>query len=145
MAISKLLKKCKGLLLAVKSMAGLLASISSLEEWRWVLQSDIWDLQNGENYNTDIIPALWLSYHFLPSHLKRCFAYFSIFPKDYKFDKREREIIILVWMAEGLLQPQKGKRIEDVGEEYLNALIARSVFQRWDRSTLYICTTLCMI
>ncbi|XP_060973687.1 putative disease resistance protein At3g14460 [Cannabis sativa] len=33
-------------------------------------------------------------------------------------------------MAEGLLQPQKGKRIEDVGEEYWNALISKSFFQR---------------
>ena len=130
----QIVKKCKGLPLAVKSMAGLLRSTSSLEEWKWVLQSNMWELQNN-----NITPALWLSYQFLPPHLKRCFSYFSIFPKDYEFYKEEREKIILMWMAEGLLQPQKGKRLEDVGEDYLNALISRSFFQQrsgWHGLTL---------
>ncbi|PON33385.1 NB-ARC domain, LRR domain containing protein, partial [Parasponia andersonii] len=129
----QIVRKCKGLPLAVKAMAGLLRSTLNPNEWRRVLQSDIWKLKSQEN-NTNIIPALWLSYHFLPPHLKRCFAYFSIFPKDYEFRKIEREKIILLWMAEGLLQPENDKRSEDVGEEYLNALISRSFFQQsgWD-------------
>ncbi|XP_062078954.1 putative disease resistance RPP13-like protein 1 [Humulus lupulus] len=121
-------KKCKGLPLAVKSMAGLLRSMSTSEEWRHVLQSDIWELSNCRDIGS--VPALWLSYRFLPPHLKPCFSFLSIFPKDYEFRKDDREQIILIWMAEGLLQPQKGKRIEDVGEEYMSALISRSFFQR---------------
>ncbi|XP_062078939.1 putative disease resistance RPP13-like protein 1 [Humulus lupulus] len=124
----QIVKKCKGLPLAVKSMAGLLRSMSTSEEWRHVLQSDIWELSNCRDIG--IVPALWLSYRFLPPHLKPCFSFLSIFPKDYEFWKGDRERIILIWMAEGLLQPQKGKRIEDVGEEYMSALISRSFFQR---------------
>ncbi|XP_062081282.1 putative disease resistance RPP13-like protein 1 [Humulus lupulus] len=124
----QIVKKCKGLPLAVKSMAGLLRSMSTSEEWRHVLQSDVWELPN--RLKLGIVPALWLSYRFLPPYLKPCFSYLSLFPKDYEFQKDDREQIILIWMAEGLLLPQKGKRIEDVGEEYMSALISRSFFQR---------------
>ncbi|XP_062078966.1 putative disease resistance protein At3g14460 [Humulus lupulus] len=124
----QIVKKCKGLPLAVKSMAGLLRSTSTPDEWRHVLQSDVWELPNCRDIG--IVPALWLSYRFLPPYLKPCFSYLSIFPKDYKFGDDDREKLILIWMAEGLLKSQPEKRNEDVGEEYLNALIARSFFQR---------------
>ncbi|KAM6552541.1 hypothetical protein CsatB_013303 [Cannabis sativa] len=127
-----IVKKCKGLPLAVKSMAGLLRSMSTSDQWRHVQQSDMWELPNS--HNIEIIPALWLSYRFLPPYLKPCFSYLSIFPKDYKFGEVDREKLILIWMAEGLIQPQKGKRIEDVGKDYLNALITRSFFQRNTRN-----------
>ncbi|XP_062079068.1 putative disease resistance RPP13-like protein 1 [Humulus lupulus] len=128
----EIVKKCKGLPLAVKSMAGLLRSMSTRDEWRHVLRSDVWEMPNRQD--VEIVPALWLSYRFLPPYLKPCFSYLSIFPKDYEFGDVDREKLILIWMAEGLLKSQPGKRIEDVGEEYLNALIARSFFQRNTRN-----------
>ncbi|KAL5578785.1 hypothetical protein UlMin_011227 [Ulmus minor] len=127
-----IVERCKGLPLAVKSVAGLLRSTSNPEEWRHILNSDIWQLQFQENLKNHIVPALWLSYHFLPHALKRCFAYCSIFPKDYEFDQWDMEKIIWLWMAEGLLTPQKGKRMEDVGKAYLQALKSRSFFQPSD-------------
>ncbi|PON86292.1 NB-ARC domain, LRR domain containing protein [Trema orientale] len=135
----QIVKKCKGLPLAVKSMAGLLRSMVNPEEWRRILRSDIWELQGQGTHSTNIVPALWLSYQFLPPHLKRCFTYFSIFPKDYEFNESEKENMIFIWMAEGLLKPQEGRRLEDVGEEYLNAFILRSFFQcRCDRPILFM-------
>ncbi|KAL5548748.1 hypothetical protein UlMin_003979 [Ulmus minor] len=129
----EIVKRCKGLPLAVKSVAGLLHSTSNPEGWREILDSDIWQLQFQENLKNNIVPALWLSYHFLPPALKRCFAYCSIFPKDYEFEESDMEKIIWLWMAEGLLTPEKGKGIEDVGEAYLKALISRSFFQQSSR------------
>ncbi|XP_024027314.1 putative disease resistance RPP13-like protein 1 [Morus notabilis] len=126
----EIVRKCKGLPLAIKSIAGVLRSLSSPEEWKGILESDVWELQFQENQKNNILPALWLSYQWLSPHLKRCFAYCSIFPKDYEFHEDDREIVVMLWMAEGLLQPERGRRLEDVGKEYLDALIAKSFFQR---------------
>ncbi|KAL7234443.1 hypothetical protein ACSBR1_017949 [Camellia fascicularis] len=120
----KIVEKCKGLPLAARTLGGLLRCKERDDEWEIVLNSKIWDLTEQGN---EIPPALRLSYHHLPSHLKRCFAYCSILPKDYEF---EEEGLVFLWMAEGLLQQQNGKkRMEDLGVEYFRELQSRSFFQ----------------
>ncbi|KAJ9687339.1 hypothetical protein PVL29_016003 [Vitis rotundifolia] len=119
----EIVKKCKGLPLAAKTLGGALYSELRVEEWENVLNSETWDLPNDE-----ILPALRLSYSFLPSHLKQCFAYCSIFPKDYEFEK---ENLILLWMAEGFLDQSASKKtMEKVGDGYFYDLVSRSFFQK---------------
>ncbi|RDX76757.1 putative disease resistance RPP13-like protein 1, partial [Mucuna pruriens] len=120
----KIVKKCKGLPLALETIGSLLYTKSSVSEWESVLISEIWDLPKEDS---KIIPALFLSYYHLPSHLKRCFAYCALFPKDYEFDK---ESLVLLWMAENFLHPQQNKSPEEVGEQYFNDLLSRSFFQQ---------------
>jgi Leucine-rich repeat (LRR) protein len=117
-------KKCKGLPLAIKAIGALLVSKLDVDEWKKVLRSELWDLPIEE---TDILLALRLSYKYLSSPLKRCFAYCSIFPKDYAFKKDK---LILLWMAEGFLPQPKNKTMEEVGDDYFVALLSRSFFQR---------------
>ncbi|CAN6559008.1 unnamed protein product [Malus baccata var. baccata] len=117
-------RKCNGLPLAAKTLGGLLSCNLDYKEWNHILNSNLWDPPHADS----VLPSLGLSYHYLPAHLKRCFAYCSIFPKDYEFEK---ENVILLWMAEGLIpQSESEKAMEEVGERYFNELLSRSLFQR---------------
>ncbi|XP_059446575.1 putative disease resistance RPP13-like protein 1 [Corylus avellana] len=117
-------EKCKGLPLAIKAIGAFLWSKLDVVEWDKVLRSELWDLPIEK---TGIIPALRLSYKYLSSNLKRCFAYCSIFLKDYAFEK---DTLVLLWMAEGFLLQPKNKTMEEVGDDYFSALVSRSLFQR---------------
>jgi len=123
--VRKIVEKFKGLPLALKTIGCLLCSKSSILDWKSILESDIWNLPKEES---EIIPALLLSYHYIPSHLKRCFAYCALFPKDYEFVK---EKLILLWMTQNFLGcPQQVRHPEEVGEQYFNDLLSRSFFQQ---------------
>jgi hypothetical protein len=121
----KIIKKCGGLPLAVKTIGALLRSKPDADEWDKILRSELWDLSIDEIGN--ILPALRLSYKYLPSHLKRLFAYSSIFPKDYAFKKDQ---LIMLWTAEGFLPQSTNKTMEEVGNEYFLTLESRSLFQK---------------
>ncbi|KAM3699266.1 hypothetical protein ACJW31_05G012600 [Castanea mollissima] len=121
----KISERCKGLPSVAKALGGHLSTIHNRDEWKHVLNNKIWNMLEGNN---DVLPTLRLSYIYLPSHLKRCFAYCSVFPKDYEFEEKE---LVLLWMAEGLIQETKeNKQIEDLGVEYFRDLIGRSFFQQ---------------
>ncbi|KAD6453178.1 hypothetical protein E3N88_07883 [Mikania micrantha] len=116
--------KCDGLPLALKAIGRLLRTKTDEEDWDEVLNSEIWDSEKCG----DIVSALRLSYHDLSSHLKQLFAYCSLFPKDFLFDKDE---LVLLWMAEGYLMNESltNKAPEDLGHEYFDKLLSRSFFQ----------------
>ncbi|RVW63182.1 putative disease resistance RPP13-like protein 1 [Vitis vinifera] len=100
----EMVNRCRGLPLVAKALGGILRNELNHEAWDDILKSKIWDLPEEKS---GVLPALKLSYHHLPSHLKQCFAYCAIFPKGYEFKKDE---LILLWMGEGFLQQTKGKK-----------------------------------
>ncbi|XP_072955760.1 disease resistance protein RGA2-like [Typha angustifolia] len=117
-------KRLKGSPLAAKTLGALLKDDLSDEHWQGILKSDIWELVQGED---DIIPVLRLSYGHLPVHLQRCFAYCSLFPKDWQF---QRDDLIYMWMAEGLVHnTNHNRRPEDVGRDYFDDLISKAFFE----------------
>ncbi|KAK5787253.1 hypothetical protein PVK06_041906 [Gossypium arboreum] len=119
----KIIRRCSGLPLAAKAIGSLLRTVKYYREWGRIYESEIWNLREEQ---CGIIPALRLSYHHLPSYLKRCFAYCSILPKDYEFEEEE---IILLWKAEGLLQQKAMPQVKDIGNQYFRDLVSRSFFQ----------------
>ncbi|CAI9277642.1 unnamed protein product [Lactuca saligna] len=116
-------KKCDGLPLGLRTLGRLLRTKTDEEQWKELLDSEIWRLGKSD----EIVPALRLSYNDLSATLKLLFAYCSLFPKDYEFDKEE---LILLWMAEGFLhQPTTNKSKQRLGLEYFEELLSRSFFQ----------------
>ncbi|XP_050284776.1 putative disease resistance protein RGA4 isoform X4 [Quercus robur] len=114
---------CQGVPLAIKSIGNVLYFKEKESEWSFVksnIEANV--IQGGE-----IFPILELSYNHLPSHLKSCFAYCSLFPKDYEMDK---ETVIQLWIAQGFVQSSnKNQQLEDVGDEYFKDLLWRSFFE----------------
>ncbi|KAJ0478606.1 putative P-loop containing nucleoside triphosphate hydrolase, leucine-rich repeat domain superfamily [Helianthus annuus] len=119
-----IVEKCDGLPLALAVLGRLLRTkTEEEEEWKELLNSEIWRLGKKD----EIVPALRLSYNDLSACLKQLFAYFSLFPKNYVFNK---ELLILLWMAEGFLNPlSSNKSMERLGLEYLEELLSRSLLQ----------------
>ncbi|KAL3354846.1 hypothetical protein AABB24_019104 [Solanum stoloniferum] len=115
--------KCKGLPLALKALAGILRCKSEVDEWRDILRSEIWELSICSN---GILPALMLSYNDLPAHLKQCFAYCAIYPKDHQFCKDQ---VIHLWIANGLVQQFHS------GNQYFLELRSRSLFEMVSESS----------
>ncbi|RHN65954.1 putative P-loop containing nucleoside triphosphate hydrolase, leucine-rich repeat domain, L [Medicago truncatula] len=121
--IKKVAEKCGGLPLALKTLGNLLRIRFSKLEWDQILETDLWCLSEGEN---NINPVLRLSFFNLPSDLKRCFAYCSIFPKGYEFEKSE---LIKLWMTEDLLKCcGRDKSEQELGNEFFDHLVSISFF-----------------
>ncbi|GLT91502.1 hypothetical protein SLE2022_093850 [Rubroshorea leprosula] len=79
--------------------------------------------------------VLQLSFERLPKPaLKQCFAFCSIFPKDFVIVK---EKLIQLWMAEGFLQSSKESSMEEMGDKYFNCLLSYSLFQEEARDSFH--------
>ncbi|KAI3712006.1 hypothetical protein L1987_70555 [Smallanthus sonchifolius] len=118
-----IVNKCGRLPLALVTLGRVFRTKSNDKEWEELLNSEIWNSQNG----SEILPSLRLSYYDLPSHLKQIFAYCCLFPKDYMYDK---DALVLLWMAEGFLYESNGnKSMESFGRECFEELVSRSFFQ----------------
>ncbi|KAJ6370703.1 hypothetical protein OIU77_001249 [Salix suchowensis] len=129
---SSVVRRCKGLPLTAKLLGGLLKSKTNVDEWRKILDSNIWDLRDDRG-----LPVLKVSYYCLPSHLRRCFAYCAILPKSHAFCKEE---VVLLWMAEGFLLACGGnKEMKKAGYKYFEDLVSMSFFEQVsDNSPLFV-------
>jgi len=117
----KIVKKSDGLPLSVKMLGSLLRYERDEEKWMNVLDSKLWGLDKTIN------AALRISYDHMPSHLKPCFAYCSVFPKGHKFKKDD---LVRSWIALGLIQPCGSTTLEETATKYFDDLHRRSFFLR---------------
>ncbi|KAK9997565.1 hypothetical protein SO802_022251 [Lithocarpus litseifolius] len=124
-AIGRVLaKKCGGVPLVAKVLGGLMCHKKEKSEWLAFQDNEIWDSPES----SQMLSILKRSFYHLSPSIKQCFAYCSIFPKDYKINKEE---LIQLWMAEGFLQPSQGSTLmmEDIGNKYFDILLANSLFE----------------
>ncbi|PNS96771.1 hypothetical protein POPTR_017G137700v4 [Populus trichocarpa] len=116
-----IVKKCGGVPLAIKALGNLMRLKESEDQWIAVKESEIWDLREDAS---EILPALRLSYTNLSPHLKQCFAYCAIFPKDHVM---RREELIALWMANGFISCRREMDLH--GIEIFDELVGRSFLQ----------------
>ncbi|XP_066334245.1 disease resistance protein Pik-2-like [Miscanthus floridulus] len=124
-ASQKILNKCGGLPLAIITMASLLVGKSRVD-WFEVCSSPGF-YRGRENMQVDdTVWILWLSYYDLPSHLKTCLLYLSVYPEDCEIEK---DSLIWKWVAEGFIEKKTGTSLFQRGEEYFHQLINRNMIQ----------------
>ncbi|KAL9309202.1 putative disease resistance protein [Arabidopsis thaliana] len=124
--------RCGGLPLAITVLGGLLATKSTWNEWQRVCENIKSYVSNGGSSNgsknMQVADVLCLSYEYLPPHLKQCFLYFVHYPEDYEVHVGT---LVSYWIAEGMVMPVKhteaGTTVEDVGQDYLEELVKRSM------------------
>ncbi|CAL4969338.1 unnamed protein product [Urochloa decumbens] len=87
--------------------------------------SGTWDVILNRDLYQGVFKAHLSSYHDLPPHLQRCFAFCGMFPKGWSF---EPEKLIMMWIALGLVESREEAE-EDVARGYFDALVQRSLFQ----------------
>jgi len=117
----KIVKKCGGLPLAVKTVGSSLFLRVDKKEWESIRDSEIWNMKQNEK---DIFPALKLSYDQLPSYLKPCFASFSLYRGHVNILISQ---ISILWGGLGFLPPpKKGESMIDVASKFLHELWKRS-------------------
>jgi Leucine-rich repeat (LRR) protein len=122
----EIVAKCKQVPLAVINLGTQLYGKTDEKEWESVRDSEKWE-EKGDG----ILPALKISYQRLPTPLKRCFLYCSVFPKDYQFVDL---LLVQFWMAHGLIHQSSNpnEKLEDVGLRYVRELISTCFFQDYE-------------
>ncbi|KAL7613079.1 hypothetical protein Lser_V15G05615 [Lactuca serriola] len=127
----EIVKKCGGLPLLLNVTSGMLANYNyNKEKWLSIKNSMVWDLEEERDR---VQKSLELSFDNLPNSIvKQCFAYCSIFKKDKVI---EREELVCLWMALGLIQAddERNKEMEDVGNDIFQILVSNSLFQDVER------------
>ncbi|RDX65334.1 Disease resistance protein RGA2, partial [Mucuna pruriens] len=125
-----IVKKCSGVPLAIRCVGSLMYSMETEHDWLNFKDKDL--VKIDEEGGNRIFQILKLSYDHLPIHLKKCFAFCSLFPKDYVIDP---EYLIRLWVAQGFVQSSNESIcLEDVGNEYFMNLVHRSFFQDLERN-----------
>ncbi|XP_042041290.1 putative late blight resistance protein homolog R1A-10 [Salvia splendens] len=121
--VSKILSDSSGLPFPIHVIGGLLSKVErSRDVWENV-SKDVKALivESDEQRLSNILS---LSYNHLPFHLKPCFSYMGAFPEDYIIKGSRLKSL---WIAEGIVKSNRDKSLEEVGKDYLKALVDRNL------------------
>ncbi|KAL2464610.1 putative disease resistance RPP13-like protein 1 [Forsythia ovata] len=120
----EIVKTCQGVPLAARTLGNLLYKNTEERDWLSVRDNELKTIEQTDNH---IMSALMPSFDEMPSYLKQCFAYCSLFKKDKIIDKW---MLIYLWMAQGYIRPSEdNEELEDIGERYINELVNRSFLE----------------
>ncbi|CAO2140681.1 unnamed protein product [Urochloa humidicola] len=124
-----IVKKCGGVPLAIKALAGVLRGKERIEEWKSMRDNNLLDV-DCEEHSASVSACLRLSYFHLPPHLKECFTICSVFPKGHEIDKEQ---LIDQWIAHDMIPMVSGvDYLEYNGHKCFNSLVQMSFLQDVD-------------
>ncbi|KAL2322762.1 hypothetical protein Fmac_027141 [Flemingia macrophylla] len=122
----EIVRKCKGLPLAIVVVGGLLSQKDkNAPEWKSFSQNLSLELERNSDLNS-ITKILSLSYDDLSHNLRSCLLYFGMYPEDYEV-KSSR--LIKQWVVEGFVKHVAGKSLKEVAQQKLSELIRRNLVQ----------------
>ncbi|GLU14912.1 hypothetical protein SLE2022_314530 [Rubroshorea leprosula] len=119
-------KKCGGLPLIANVLGGTMCNVKGVDGWLSIKDKIVVNLEDSDQIKF----VLKLSFDHLPSHLKKCFSFCSIFPKDFIFAKDD---LVQHWMAQGFLCSSGQEMMEDIGNKYVIDLTSNCLFQYVER------------
>ncbi|CAN6442627.1 unnamed protein product [Victoria cruziana] len=122
----RILKKCGDLPLVIKTVGSLLRTKETAAQWEKVEKSAIWSRKEEDDGEGVLPPGLVLSYDDLQAHLKNCFVYCSVFPKDFKMEK---DMLAQQWIAHGFVKEKEGIDSQQSAEDCLKELVDRCLLE----------------
>ncbi|XXG72417.1 hypothetical protein AAC387_Pa07g1515 [Persea americana] len=123
---TEIVRRCSGLPLAIVLMGGLMSTKgNSPREWKNVLDRFSQELLHNPHLES-ISRIFQTSFYYLPSHLQYCFLYSCLFPKGSEIKRKK---IIRLWVAQGFVEEQQGKTLEEVANDYFIQLIEGSMLE----------------
>lgn len=124
----EIIRMCHGIPLFIEILGAMLRSKTEATEWSSIANNEnLISLGDGG----DVLPFHKISYDSLPEQLKQCFSYCLLFPINYEFEKN---LLVKLWMAQGYIHPlHENDNLEDIGDQYFEALSSRSLFQEVQR------------
>ncbi|KAJ9672965.1 hypothetical protein PVL29_026293 [Vitis rotundifolia] len=121
---------CNGVPLIINTLGRTLMQFKSdLSKWLSIQKNE--NLLSLPHGNDNVLLVLKLSYDNLPTHLKQCFTYCALFPKDYEIEKK---LLVQLWIAQGYIQSTNGnEQLEDIGDQYFKELLSRSLLEEVEK------------
>lgn len=101
-----IVKKCKGLPLAISVIGGLLCKSPKTQQYWKKISKDKSLVLKRSGEGNKALNILYLSYKHLPVCLKSCFLHLGLFPEDHQIDVSQ---VIQLWVAEGYIKETQTK------------------------------------
>ncbi|GFQ02790.1 putative late blight resistance protein homolog r1a-6 [Phtheirospermum japonicum] len=118
----KIAENCEGLPLTIVIVADILSTKEKTPGF-WDMVAEKQNSVFKDAYD-QMSKVLLPSYKYLPQHLKACFLYLAVFPPNFEIPCSK---LFMLWIAEGFLERDPTKTLEDIAMECLNELEGENV------------------